>query len=294
MHLDALKSFITLVEIGNFTKTAEKLLISQPSVSLHIKNLENTFQTQLLDRSRKGFQLTPTGEILYHRAKQMLTLYDNAKQEIIMHHHAVSGSLTVGASFTIGEYLLPNLLVELQALYPNLKLEAVIGNTEEVTRLVKLLQVDIGLIEGQTNDKEIEVSSFMKDQLYFVVSANHPLALADHLTIDALHNQLWITREEGSGTREYLHHIIRKEGLKATTFMTISSNQGIKETLMQGKGISLLSTNVIEREVTDGHLVTLPISDRTLTRTLSYILSPVMKEKKNVEAFLQQLDKLTK
>ncbi|CQR45988.1 HTH-type transcriptional regulator CysL [Paraliobacillus sp. PM-2] len=289
MHLDALQTFITLVEVGNFTKTAEKLLISQPSVSLHIKNLENAFDTQLLDRSRKGFRLTPTGEILYHRAKQLLSIYTSAKQEIISHHHAVSGSLTIGASFTIGEYILPALLIDLQETYPNLMLEAVIGNTEEIVRSVKLLQVDIGLIEGQTNEKEIEVHPFMEDQLYFVASSNHSLAKRKSLSIRALDNQLWITREEGSGTREYLYHVIRKEGLKATAFLTISSNQGIKETLMQGKGISLLSTSVIEREVAEGNLSKLPVSKKSLTRTFSYILSPIMKEKKNVEAFLQLL-----
>ncbi|MFB1049806.1 LysR family transcriptional regulator [Paraliobacillus sp. JSM ZJ581] len=289
MILNELQTFTTLVEVGNFTKTAEKLLISQPSVSLHIKNLENTFDTQLLDRSRKGFRLTPTGQILYHRSKQLLSIYNNAKQEIVSHHHTVSGSLTIGASFTIGEYILPSLLIELQEAYPNLTLEAIIGNTEEIVRSVKLFQVDIGLIEGQTNEKDIEVYPFMEDQLYFVASADHALAKKEKLSIRALDNQFWITREKGSGTREYLYHVIRKEGLKATAFLTINSNQGIKETLMQGKGVSLLSKSVIEREVLEGNLVILPINNKQLTRTFSYIVSPIMKEKKNVEAFLQKL-----
>lgn len=289
MQLEALQTFVTLVELKHFTKTAEKLLISQPSVSLHIKNLETNFDSQLLDRSHKGFKLTPTGEILYHRAKQILSIYDNAKQEIISHHHTVVGSLTIGASFTIGEYILPSLLIDLQQQYPNLQLEAVIGNTEEIVHAVKLFQVDIGLIEGHTNETEIDVFPFMEDQLYFVCSPSHPLAKETILPIHKLHNQTWITRETGSGTREYLYHIIRKEGLKAKAYLTISSNQGIKETLMQGDGISLLSTSVIQREVEDGYLKLLSIQDKQFTRTLSCILSPIMKEKKNVDAFLQQL-----
>ncbi|WP_079710396.1 LysR substrate-binding domain-containing protein [Paraliobacillus ryukyuensis] len=289
MHLDALRTFVTLVEIKNFTKTADKLLISQPSVSLHIKNLETIFDTQLLDRSKKGFQVTPTGDILYQRAKQILTMFEHAKQEIATHHHNVSGKLTVGASLTIGEYILPTLLMDLQKHYPNLILEAVIGNTEEIVEAVKLFQVDIGLIEGQTNETEVEVYPFMEDELFFIAAPTHLLAAKEKLSIKNLQNQFWITREEGSGTREYLYHVIRKEALKAKGFLTINSHQGIKETVMQGQGVSLLSQSVIKREVTDGHLVQLPIKDRQLTRTFSCIVSPIMKEKKNVEICLNYL-----
>ncbi|GGM27672.1 HTH-type transcriptional regulator CysL [Paraliobacillus quinghaiensis] len=291
MQYDALKTFVTLIEVGNFTKTAEKLRISQPSVSLHLKNLEKEFETQLLDRSPKSFNLTPTGELLYNRAKQMLSIYEQAKRDILAHHNAISGSLKIGASFTIGEYILPGLLVELQEAYPNLTIEAVIGNTEEIVKSVRLLQVDIGLIEGQTNEKEIEVHPFMEDQLYLVASSNHAIAKIKNVSFSNLQNQLWVTREEGSGTREYLLHMIRSQGIKVDSFLTISSNQGIKETLMKGKGISLLSKSVIAREVTDGHLSIIPLTGHSFTRTFSCIYVPIMKQKKNVETFLHRFIK---
>lgn len=115
MYYDVLKTFIAVVEEKNFTKAAEKLMISQPSVSLHIKNLEKEFQTALLNRSPKHFTTTPTGDILYQRAKQMVFLYEQAKAEIYAHHHYVKGELKIAASFTIGEYILPPLLVAAKA-----------------------------------------------------------------------------------------------------------------------------------------------------------------------------------
>jgi len=266
VNYDALKTFLTLSEIKNFTKTAEILHISQPSVSLHIKNLEKEFQTKLFIRSPKTLKITPTGEILSERAKQIMTIYEQTKQDILEHHHAIKGDLKIGASFTIGEYILPSLLFELHREFPNLKLQVSIGNTEEIVQLARLLQVDIGLIEGQTSDKELSVHSFMKDELFIVSSNTHPLAVKKEVTITDLQDQLWISRESGSGTGEYLNHVIRSNALKVKSLLTISSNQGIKETLIKGLGLALLSHSVIEREVHYGELSIIRLKNQSFKR----------------------------
>lgn len=293
MHYDALKTFVTLAEVKNFTKTAELLLMSQPSVSMHIKNLEKEFQTKLFERSPKYLKITPTGEILYDRAKQMITIYEQTRQDILDHHNSIKCELKIGASFTIGEYILPSLLFDLQKEYPELELKAVIGNTEEIVQSVRLYKVDIGLIEGQTNEKELSVHAFMQDELFITASSNHPLAAKQDVTMADLQNQTWVTREVGSGTREYLNHVIRSNGLKVKSFLTISSNQGIKETLMTGIGLSLLSESVIERDVQHGNLSVIRLKNQTFTRTLSYIYSPVMQDKKNVKTFINALNQRT-
>ncbi|KAB7668869.1 LysR family transcriptional regulator [Bacillus sp. B1-b2] len=293
MQYDALKTFVTLVEVKNFTKTAELLLMSQPSVSLHIKNLEKEFQTKLVERSPKYLKITPTGEMLYDCAVQMISLYEQARQAIVEHHHAVKGELKIGASFTIGEYILPSLLLDLQKEHPELQIQVTIGNTEEIVQAVRLFQVEIGFIEGQTNEKDIIVVPFLEDELYFVASSSHPLTSKQVIVLSDLQNQDWITREVGSGTREYLNHVIRSNGLKARSFITISSNQGIKETLINGNGISLLSRSVVEREVQYGDLHMIPVAKTSFTRMLSYIYSPVMKEKQVVKTFIDTLKKHT-
>jgi len=294
MQYDALKTFVTLVEVKNFTKTAEKLLMSQPSVSLHIKNLERDFQTKLFERSPKSLKITPTGELLYDCALQMISLYEQTRQSILEHHHSIKGELKIGASFTIGEYILPAMLLDLQNKYPSLKLEVIIGNTEEVVQLVRLFQVDIGLIEGHTNEKDLSVHAFMEDELFVVSSNCHRLAKKEKVKIADLQNEHWITREVGSGTREYLDHVLRSNGLKAKSFLTISSNQGIKETLIRGRGLSLLSHSVIERDVQQQSLSIVKMQNQSFIRTLSYVYSPIMKDKKNVKIFIEALSEAYK
>ena len=292
MYYDALKTFVTLVEVKNFTKTAEMLLMSQPSVSLHIKKLEEEFQTKLFLRSPKFLKVTLTGEILYDRAKQMITIYEQTRQDIQEHDSSIKGELKIGASFTIGEYILPSLLIDLQEEYPELELQVIIGNTEEIVQAVRLYKVDIGLIEGQTNEKELSVHPFMQDELFIVSSNNHELANKDDVEITDLHDQAWVTREVGSGTREYLNHVIRSNGLKIKSILTISSNQGIKETLIKnGSGLALLSRSVIERDVQNKILSIIQVKDESFNRTLSYVYSPIMKDKKNVKTFITELNK---
>jgi DNA-binding transcriptional LysR family regulator len=291
LNNDALKTFVTLAEVKNFTKTAELLLMSQPSVSLHIKNLEKEFQTQLFLRSPKFLKITPTGEILYDRAKQIITIYEQTKQDILEQHNIIKGELKIGASFTIGEYILPSLLIDLQKDYPDLELQVIIGNTEEIVQSVRLFQVDIGLIEGQTNEKELSVHPFLQDELFIISSNDHKLANKNDVTITDLQNQSWITRELGSGTGEYLNHVIRSNGLKVKSLLTISSNQGIKETVINGMGLSLLSRSVIARDVQHKNLSIIKLKDHSFNRTLSYVYSPIMADKKNVKTFISSLNK---
>jgi LysR family transcriptional regulator, transcriptional activator of the cysJI operon len=289
LYYDALKTFVTLAEVKNFTKTAELLLMSQPSVSLHIKNLEKEFQTKLFQRSPKYLKITPSGEILYDRAKQMITIYEQTRQEILEQQNTIKGDLKIAASFTIGEYILPPLLLDLQNQYPELNLQVTIANTEEVVQSTRSHHVDIGLIEGQTNERELIVTPFLEDELFIVTSNQHPLVQKEETTIADLQNQQWIMRENGSGTREYFNHVVRSNGLKVKSLLTISSNQGIKETLINGLGISILSGSVVERDVKQNNLSIIKVKNQEFKRTLSYVLSPIMQEKKNVSIFIEAL-----
>ncbi|QDQ00766.1 LysR family transcriptional regulator [Lysinibacillus fusiformis] len=291
MQYDALKTFITLVEVNNFTKTSEILHISQPSVSLHIKNLEQEFQTTLFIRSPKSVQITPTGEILYKRAKQIMAIAEAAKEDILTFHHAIQGTLIIGASFTIGEYILPPILASIQQQFPQLELQVIIGNTNEIIQLAKLLQVHIGLIEGQALDNELIIQPFMQDELFIVGARDHELVKQSNISVTTLQQQKWVAREAGSGTRNYLDHLFRTNGLQVRSLLTISSNQGVKESVIQGLGLSLLSRCVIERELKNGDLAILPFEGQHFMRTFSYLYSPTMKNNRNVETLIEFITK---
>ncbi len=235
-------------------------------------------------------KITPRGEILYDRAKQMITIYEQTRQEILEQQNTIKGDLKIAASFTIGEYILPPLLLDLQNQYPELNLQVTIANTEEVVQSTRSHHVDIGLIEGQTNERELIVTPFLEDELFIVASNQHPLVQKEEATIADLQDQAWIMRENGSGTREYFNHVVRSNALKVKSLLTISSNQGIKETLINGLGISILSGSVVERDVKQNNLSIIKVKNQEFKRTLSYVLSPIMQEKKNVSIFIEALE----
>ena len=289
MQIEELKTFLTVCEIKNFTHTAEKLSMSQPTVSLHIKNLEQEFQTTLFQRSSKKLSITPTGELLYERAKQILQIFESARQQIAAHHHTIQGELKIGASYTIGEYILPMILASLKAHHPHLSLQIVIGNTKEIVEHVKLLQVDVGLIEGTTNEKDLHVTPFMEDELVIVCSKVHPLAKHKQIAMSELQNEDWIIREAGSGTGEYLQHVFNRHGLKVRSLTTISSTQGIKESVVHNLGVALLSRSTIQRELQLGVLHEFKLETEPFVRTFSIVNSPIMAHRQNLQAFLEEI-----
>lgn len=289
MQLEELRTFVTLAEVKNFTKTANKLLMSQPTVSLHIKNLEKEFETELFQRSPKFLKITPSGELLLDRANEIIKIYEKTKRDISEIHHSVKGKLKIGASFTIGEYILPSLLRDFQADHPEIEFEVFIGNTEEIIQLLLTFQIDIGLVESETSDQDLVVVPFLEDELMIVCSNEHPLAEKSTVSVNELQNQSWITREMGSGTRQYFNQMIVKNGLKVKSMLTISSNQGIKETVKNGLGLALLSHRVIEKDVEQSALSIIQLHKQAMKRNFSYLYSPVMQDKKNVNAFIEAI-----
>lgn len=287
MDFQALRTFVLVVECGNFTKAAEALLTTQPNVSLQVKQLETMLDTKLLDRSPKHVRLTGSGKILYDRARQLLALYNKTLEDIHDYHHKVYGSLTIAASYTIGEYLLPQMLPEFHEAFPDIEISVHIDNTEHVSQNVHLLKADLGLIEGTIEEKDLLIKPFMRDKMLLVASPDHPAAIRPSL--EALQGATWVGREKGSGTREFMMHFLSNYGIRVKHQMIISSNQGIKEAVIRGLGLTVLSELVVKKALESGELVYLPFPDEIRTRVLSYILPTGHDHSKTSNAFLQFL-----
>ncbi|MGV3487433.1 MAG: LysR family transcriptional regulator [Tuberibacillus sp.] len=270
MDFEALRTFIAVVEEKNFTRAGEKRLLSQPSISLHVKNLENYLGAKLIDRSPKHLRITPAGDLLYRRAKQIIELYEKTAAEIDAMHHRLTGTLKIGTSYTIGEYVVPKILAAFHARYPDIHLEVSVNNTENVARGVRMLQLDVGLVEGSVDPTDLIVSSFMEDEMVLVGSSARFSPTPD-FNLDRLQNETWITREKGSGTREFMEHFFRAHGITPKSVITISSNRGVKEAVVQGLGLSVLSRWVVQQDVNIGTLTILPMKNK-LTRVFSHVV----------------------
>lgn len=278
---EALRTYIRVVELKSFTKASEELHISQPAVSFQLKKLEQQYDTELIYRQAKKFVLTATGEMLYHRAKQLEGLYKQVEDEISLYHHHLKGRLRIGASFTIGEYYLPKVIAKFHALYPDITIELIIENTTKIADKVELLQVDTGLIEGQISKKDLEISAFLDDEMCIVGAANGSMEEIEN-------GATWIAREEGSGTREYLDHVISTSGWNVTERVIAWSNMAVKQMVLEGLGYTVISKCVVETEIKRGELRTFNEAN-TLLRKFSVLKNKQTLENRTVETFLQFL-----
>lgn len=290
MITDALKVFVTVAEQSHFSKAAELLNLSQPGVSLHIKNLENELGAKLLHRSPKQVSLTEAGAILYRHAKVIQARYDEARQEIQMLRDEVTGSIQIGASFTIGEYILPKKLAEFAAQYPQVNLQVTIGNTQEILSAVRGNQLDIGFVEGEVQaSSDLDVIPYMKDEMIVVAPSGHPLSGSVVVEQHMLQDQVWVLRELGSGTRAFSDHFMEQTALRPKRSYVFTSSQGVKEAVAAGLGIAMVSRWIVHKELATGEVEELRIRQLHLERSFSIIRNKEDSQSMALDVFLQKL-----
>lgn len=288
--MDPLKVFVTVIEQKNFSRAGDILNLSQPGVSLHIRNLENELGTKLIYRSPKQVQITEPGKILYRHAKQMLNHYETAKREINEFNNVVSGTMKIGASFTIGEYYLPKVLAEFATKYPMVDIQIIISNSNDVIQGIRSNKLDIGLIEGETDYKDIDVMPFMNDEMIVVVPPDHPLSQMDLIEGNMLQNQIWVLREQGSGTRTYSDKLLSSLELNIKKTFIFTSIQGVKEAVMAGLGIALLSRLTVQKELKSNELKTFHLKNEPLIRPFSIVKKLDFDASKAMELFLRKVE----
>ncbi|MCB2308514.1 LysR family transcriptional regulator [Clostridium estertheticum] len=291
--IEELKTFIAVVDKKSFTKAARTINISQPSVSLHIKILEKKFNTKLIERSNKqrNILITQTGEILYKRAKQIVSIIDDTQDELNNYHDSTSGTLKIGASMTIGEFLLPSILGEFIKGFPNIKLEVAIENTHNIYEKFKNYDIDIALIEGSVPAHNYTSKNFYKDTMVIVTPNSFTYDKNIGLTPN-LSNQTWMHREEGSGTGEYLNIFLNTEGISPKNFIILGSNYAIKEAVKNNLGVTFISSLVVDDDATNNELKIIT-TETKYNRFFSYLV-----HEKNLSKiatlFVEKLEKFSK
>ncbi|MHC0038117.1 LysR family transcriptional regulator [Pseudoneobacillus sp. C159] len=281
--------FVKVAEMGNFSRAAEELHMTQPAVSQYIQAFERTMGTKLLDRSNKFVKLNKAGEIVYHHAKEILGLYKKMHYLIDDLTNKASGPLAIGASYTFGEYVLPHIMAKMHEDYPLITPAITIANTKEVANLVLGHQLDIGIVEGEFKDKNLVIEPFAEDSMFLVASPKHRLAQTNaEINLLDLAEETWIIRENGSGTREVTEKMFRLFEMTPKKRLEFGSTQLIKESVEAGLGISLLSYWTIRKERSIGALTVLNVRGLPIKRKFSVLLrSPYQTKALNV--FLELL-----
>ncbi|WP_068673126.1 LysR family transcriptional regulator [Oceanobacillus sp. Castelsardo] len=262
--------FIEVAERKNFTRAAEALHMTQPAVSQYVSAFEKEIGAKLIERTNKSVELNKAGEMVYFYAKSIVKEYEQMKLLISDMKSEPSGEIQIGASYTIGEYLLPKLLAKLQEQYPSITPYVTIGNTEDIGSKLLQRDIDIGLIEGEFLHNQISLQTFATDKMYLIGSSKE-IKFKEKLTKNELENQTWIIREEGSGTRRMLEDFLKFNEIHPKRVITLGSTQTIKEGVESGLGISLLSQLTFQKELELHRIVKLPAPEIPIKRHFSII-----------------------
>lgn len=263
-----LKVFCTVAETKSFSKTSEIIHLTQPAVSLQIQALEELYETKLFDRSSSSIGLTTAGEVLYKYSKDILALYAELEKEIGKITGLIKGSITVGASTTIGNYVLPSIIVDFKKNHPKIKINVLIGNTKRILDLLNSGVIDLGLVEGETSRHKIKVESLITDELVVIVPPLHQWAKKKVVSVLEIPKEPFIIREEGSGTRQMIEKYLASHGIKSSDMriaLVLGSTESIKEAVESGIGISIVSKWAARKELKYGSLrLIAPKEDRII------------------------------
>lgn len=283
-----LRIFISVAEKQSFSKAAEEHYMTQPAVSQYIRALEDSVGMRLLERSNKYVRLNKAGEIVYHYAKEISGLYTTMQNLVDDLVNRANAPLTIGASYTFGEYVLPRIIADMLGRYPNIEPAVTIGNTAKIADLVATHQLDIGIVEGHFNRKEIISEEFAEDEMVIVASSENKLLDKEEIELSDLVKETWVVRERGSGTREATEKFFQKFDIAPFRLMHFSSTQSIKESVAAGLGITLLSKWAVQKEVKYGDLKIIPIKGLPFIREFSIITKSPFKTN-TLEIFMKLL-----
>ncbi len=268
-----LQVFYTVARLLSFTKAAEALHMTQPAVTFQVRQLEDHFNTRLFDRVHNRVTLTEAGRKAYGYAEKIFELYNEMENAVKELTGDLSGSLTIGASTTIAEYMLPDLLRGFKAQFPELNLKLKVSNSDGIVSMVENSAIDLGVVEAPVSNKNLIVEPCRVDQLVVVVAPDHHFAERETLRMHELCNEPFICREEGSGTREVIMDYVARQGLEPGTLnvcMELGSPESIKGAVEAGMGISILSKATLGKELALGTLVAIPL-DPPLEREFSFV-----------------------
>jgi DNA-binding transcriptional LysR family regulator len=268
MNRNHLALFLAVAEEGGFSRAAERLLISQPAVSLQVAELENALGLKLFDRLPRGVRLTEAGNVLLAYARRIAVVEAEADRAILELKGLSRGRLVVGASLTVGSYVLPPVFGEFHRRYPEVELSLEIVNTHEVQRRLVENSFDLGLMEGFLEAEELVSDVFHEDELVVIVPPGHALAKRRKVMAADVGGEPLILREVGSGTRAVVERALRAKGLAVKPVMSLGSTEAIKRAVVAGLGVAIVSSLAIGTELKAGELAVVPVGDLKIRRPL--------------------------
>ncbi len=269
MDIRALEVFCKIVELKSFSKAAEAVYLTQPTVSGHIKGLEEFVGLKLLDRLGREVVLTKAGELLYGYAKQILALRNQALQALEEYKGSLKGHLIIGGSNIPGEYVLPALLARFKAQHPEISITLRIGDSREIARGVLEGTYELGAVGAKFDDGQLIYTKLLEDELVVALPPEHAWVSRTAVSLAEVLGQPIILREVGSGSRKVFEDALRSAGLDTsslTVVAEIGSTEAIRQAVKGGAGVSVISFRAIQEDLEHRTLRMIPLEGLRLTR----------------------------
>lgn len=280
--------FHTVAKVLNFTRAGEMLHMSQPAVTFQIRQLENHLGTPLFVRAHSGITLTPEGENAFDYARRIVALYNELNDAVYNMVGEIKGLILIGASSTIAEYMLPGVLGNFQAQFPDVKFRLTESNSAGVLDMVVENEVDLGIIESPMQRQDLVVRQCWEDTLVFVCKPGHVLSGKSFIKAEDLIGHPIIAREEGSGTRSCIDDYLSKCGVDLSQLdvrMEFTNTESIKNAVESALGCAIVSEAAITKEMQFGTLACIPM-DPPITRPFNMIYQPHKYRIRALEEFM--------
>ena len=269
--------FVSIAKMGSMTQAAEALFMTQSACSMALTTFENRLGGCLFDRKGKKLILNERGKVIFPKAANILTNVNELSDLMLGTNETLAGHLRVGASTTISNYILPQIIGEFVTTHPKSNITLQSSNTEQIIKNLLKFTIDLGMIEGECYSDKIETIPWKTDELIIIASANDPLSKIKKITREDLNNANWILRESGSGTRAKFENAM---GGSIQPFLELGHTEAIKQAVKSGYGISCLSKTAVDESIKNGQLVELKTPFLKLQRYFYILLN---KEKYKTE-----------
>jgi DNA-binding transcriptional LysR family regulator len=282
----------------NFTKAAAVLYLSQPSLSKQIKTLEKNLDTLLINRERNKISLTESGKVLLQYSERILALCEESCRALIDLKNGDRGNLTVGASQTIGTYLMPRILALFAQNYPQIDLKVQVNSTRIIAKNIINREIDIAVVGGEISDdlkKNLTIQPFVYDELSLIISKSHPFAKKKKINKEDLYCLDFITLNSNSTIKKFIDNILIQNQIETKqlkTILQLNSIEGIKTAVSLGLGAAFVSSSAIEKEIKLQTIAIIKIDNIKINRKLSIISNPECYKSKAFEFFYNELTRL--
>lgn len=297
--LPHLATFVSAAESCSFTATARAMGVSQAAISQRIQQLEGVLRVSLFRREGGRLSLTEAGRTLCTYAREILRLHDEVSGKLrgSVEPECVSGELELAASSVPGEHLLPRALTEFRQRYPKIKVRLSVSDTVCVVQSVAERKVPIGFVGAKLERACLTYQPFAKDRIVVAVPADHPWGRRRSVPLQSLMKATFIQREKGSATRQTFETCLREAGQSPSDLrvtLELGSNEAIKEAILRGAGVAMVSEGVIEKEIRDGSLHSLTVKGLSLQREFYVVRNKDLEVSRNVALFVEHVTRFSR